>query len=368
MDSALFLAALLSSSLTISTLAGAAEPLFRSGFNPQTALEPAEKSGLCIVGADTACGANWSALGGKDSAITSLRGKAFVNTGDEAPRHAGAEIVTTFPASPANPALRLWVADDDPSTPWVTRSCIRFDYRYGRREQPDFAFRKCHMRYKMFLAPEYAQHLRDVPSEWFQLFEIWDCGHEWKQSELSLNVRVVNNGPAFNLEFSKRIKGTDGKFSGLQRVKRGSFSLPFGRWVGVEFFYNPGFGGEKGRFLWRMDGTTVFDISAGDVVDGRPISLHENKPIMDIQPCKIYQADALLDRMRNAGTPCQAWYDDLEYLGGYAPLIPRLLRRSPASMRLCVYAWCFRSLGSLQQGVKLGSGPKSRQFWPLEKS
>ncbi|MFZ5828966.1 MAG: hypothetical protein ACOY3P_02720 [Planctomycetota bacterium] len=291
----------------------AAEPLFRSGFGPATRVEAVQPAESFIVGKDAATGADWSALGGPESPIAGLAGRIFINVADKNPSHAGAEVVRTHPAGPSNPALRLWVLDDDPASSWVTRSCIRLDYRYGTVAKPEFAFRRCHVKYRMLLAAEYAAHITTARNEWFQIFETWDCGRQWNQPELSINVRVIKNGSKFNLEFSKRIKGTDGKFTVAHRMQNASFSLPFGRWVDVEFYYNPGFENEKGRFLWRMDGTTVFDIAAGDRIDGKPVVLNDGRPIMNVQPMKIYQADALIDRMRAAGTPCQAWYDDFEY-------------------------------------------------------
>lgn len=292
-------------------IAGAA-PVFRSSFEDGTRIEPGE-NGLFIRGIDSATGADWLALGKSGSAIPALRSAVYINTGDRNRKNAGAEIVTTAPASSSNRALRLWVLDDDPASAWVTRAAVRLDYRYGSADRPDFAFQRGHIKFRMFLAAEYPFHLGTAKSEWFQIFELWDCGREWRQAEMSLEIKVVKSGSNYHLGFQKRIKGTNGKFTVVHQKQNSSYSLPFGRWVQVDFYYNAGFGDEAGRFLWRMDDTTVFDITAGEVMNGKPVALHEGRPIMNIQPIKIYQSDAFLDRMRIAGTPCQAWFDDFEY-------------------------------------------------------
>ena len=293
--------------------ASSADPKFSSGFNRSTCIDVVQGSRMYIMGTDSATGGDWSTLGKSGSAIPGLENNIYINTGDKNLAHAGAEIVTTYPASPASPALRLWVADNDPSSPWVTRSSVRFDYKYGSASSPDFAFQQCYIKFKMFIEPEYKNHIRSTGREWFQIFEIWDCGRKWKQPEMSIHLSVKKRDSAYHLDFGKRVKATNGKFTVLHRKENTSFDIPFGEWIDIELFYNPGFGNEVGRFIWKMNRTTIFDISEGDIIDGKPAVLNEGKPIMYILPFKIYQADALIDRMRAAGTVCQAWYDDFEY-------------------------------------------------------
>ena len=168
-----------------------AEPQFRSGFGLETRVGLVQGTKRFLLGRDSLSRGDWSKLGQEGSPIPPLAGRVYINTGDDDLSHAGAEIVTTAPADPANPALRLFVSDDDPASPWVTRASARFDYRYGTPSQPDFAFQGCRMRFRMYLEPAYVNH-----------------------------------------------------------------------------------------------------------------------------PFKIYHADALVDRMREAGTVCQAWYDDFEYSDG----------------------------------------------------
>jgi hypothetical protein len=70
-------------------------------------------------------------------------------------------------------------------------------------------------------------------------------------------------------------------------------------------FLKPGTAG-KGRFEYRIDGKEVFCITDKDIQ-------YKNAPLHTWQIFKLYMDKTIIDWMRNNGTPCQAWYDNLEY-------------------------------------------------------
>jgi len=91
----------------------------------------------------------------------------------------------------------------------------------------------------------------------------------------------------------------------IWRVENKDISVKFGEWFTVEIFLEPGPAG-TGRFLYRINGQTVFSVADRDLQ-------YKNSPLHTFEIFKLYQDSTIIDWMRKHGTPCQAWYDDLEY-------------------------------------------------------
>jgi hypothetical protein len=182
----------------------------------------------------------------------------------------------------------------------------RARYSLEFKEAPRFT--QAYVKYRMMLHPAYREALR-ATNGWFQVFEfkdyrLRDAVGAIDRRELihTLHVNVNRHGDRFHYFAGWR---TINPAHEIWRVENNDISVRFGEWFTVEIFLKPGPAG-SGRFLYRIDGQTVVSVADRDVQ-------YKNSPLHTFEIFKLYQDSTIIDWMRNNGTPCQAWYDDLEY-------------------------------------------------------
>lgn len=181
----------------------------------------------------------------------------------------------------------------------------RARYSLEFKEAPRFS--QAYVKYRMRLHPAYQEALRTT-SGWFQVFEFKDyrlrdaAGAIDRRERIhTLHVNVKRQGTRFYYSAGWR---TINPAQEIWQVENKDVPVKFGEWFTVEILLKPGPAG-TGRFLYRIDGQTVFSVADRDIQ-------YQNSPLHTFEIFKIYMHASIIDWMRNHGTPCQAWYDDLE--------------------------------------------------------
>ena len=274
----------------------AANCLFKTGFNPGVYL-------------DLKTNTDVGYLGGRDS----VTGYAFSNL-NAMPAYQGAELGALGPipdfidfcvtnmGGAQGPALSLQCFKTVPGAQYNTRACYTLNFK----EDPRFT--QGYVKYRMMLHPAFQEAIR-AAGGWFQIFEFKDyrlrdaAGAIDRGEKIhTLHVNVNRQGNAFFYSVGWR---TIGPAQQIWKVENKDIPVKFGEWFTVEIFLKPGPAG-SGKFIYRIDGQTVFSIADRDIQ-------YKNAPLHTLQIFKIYMEASIIDWMRNHGTPCQAWYDDLEY-------------------------------------------------------
>ena len=274
----------------------AANCLLKTGFNPGIYLDLKTNSDMGY-------------LKGRDS----VTGYSFTNL-NSMPAYRGAELgalgpipefidfhITNFGGAQGH-ALSMQCFKTVPGAQHNTRASYTLNFKDDPR------FTQGYVKYRMLLHPAFQEAIRTTGG-WFQVFEFKDYRErepvapaDRTEKVHTLHVNIHREGQTFYYFAGWR---TLGPAKQIWKVENKSIPVKFGEWFTVEIFLKPGPAG-KGKFTYRTDGQTVFDIGDRDIQ-------YKNAPLHTFQIFKIYMDSSIIDWMRNHGTPCQAWYDDLEY-------------------------------------------------------
>lgn len=198
-------------------------------------------------------------------------------------------------------ALSMQCFKSVPGAQFKTRARYSLDFKEAPR------FTQAYVKYRMMLHPAYQEALR-ATNGWFQVFEFKDYrlrnaagAIDRREFIHTLHVNIQRQGNQFHYYTGWR---TINPAHEIWRLENNDIPVKFGEWFTVEIFLKPGPAG-TGRFLYRIDGQTVFSVADRDIQ-------YKNSPLHTLEIFKLYQDATIIDWMRNHGTPCQAWYDDLE--------------------------------------------------------
>jgi len=273
----------------------AANCLLKTGFNPGICVELKSNSDVgYLKGRDSVTGYAFTNLNTLPAFL-----KADLGALGPIPENIFFEIVNMGGAQ--GNALSMQCFKSVRGAQFKTRARYSLDFKEAPR------FTQAYVKYRMMLHPAYREAMR-ATNGWFQVFEFKDyrlrnAAGAIDRSERvhTLHVNVKRQGNRFHYSAAWR---TINPAEDIWLLENKTIPVKFGEWFTVEIFLKPGPAG-TGRFLYRIDGQTVFSVADRDIQ-------YKNSPLHTFEIFKLYQDSPIIGWMRNNGTPCQAWYDDLE--------------------------------------------------------
>lgn len=267
---------------------------FKSGFEDGVSLDLGAKGGR-IVGTDRRTGFSWT---GDLRRVPSFD-EATLGSMGRIPEDLGFGLVDA--GAGQGRALLMQVLHNNQPI-----STTRADFTLKHRHSP--GFKQLYVRFKMRLDPKYPEAIA-ATGEWFQITE-YKSAIDPAGFRKTLSILVEQDGNRFYPVAQWRLLE-----AGIKRVKtirplwtvpNKSARIPFGEWFDAEMLLKLGKANE-GRFFYAINGKTVFDIKDKETVSSDPFIPLDHWSIF-----KVYQDKKIIQWMRDHGSVCQAWYDDLE--------------------------------------------------------
>lgn len=304
--------------------------LFHTGFEKDTEIAMDDKGRFRFTGADQTLAAHsrWNAMAQDTDGKLRGGGLAY-SVGDKTHREAS---IVADPADPANRVVRFWGV----AAPEAKKFRIQTDFSSpGDNALKEFS---CSVR---LYVPEGMAALRDYPDaiDWLTVAEFWNdpawTSHEETEHAFRVTVGIAKKaGEDQDLFF--RISTDDFSFTGsgkgrkykqihLEVVEATQFSIPFDKWMTIEYYFRDGgypeINGQPGG-LFAM--AVAPQGERRQVVCSLESTMHSPKNpapkgVTFWAPIKLYTSRGVAEWMQSKGRGLELFYDDLEIWSAAAP-------------------------------------------------
>jgi len=295
----------------VTGMSDAGELIFRSGFEPESAVVP-RGSNDDILGVDRSVAApnDWQS----DLEGHPKFGSFSIQYQGGTPEDRFARIVPE-PANPANHVLHYWLKN--PRTPAGPN---RFKGRIQANIYGNSSLTEVYQKRRLYLHPDMGL-LQQYPDRftWLTLEELW-LAAGWINHPFPFRISLHLNkdeGAGRPLHFYVHGQMRDVEQDRwihpmLWDQANREFEVPVARWMTLETYYRQG-DGRHGRYFLAVqpdggDREVVFDLTAWTYSPDAT----EPIPMTHWNPLKMYTSANLVDYVREAGGVLQLYYDDLE--------------------------------------------------------